>query len=164
MEKIALIVPTYAENPELIKKIIQRPESHGRALHSDTYQHYPKLLRKLLNQNNGRFKIYVYLKKTPYKKGSRKGSGKVEYIYHVGKLLWDNNNIIPCPDKKLDAHLEFFGYDADDLRCWNYVDKVEKLNPPKDWGDFHLYPSGKTSKVQGMLNRKAHWYYVIDEY
>lgn len=170
MEKIALIVPTYAENPETIQRKI---DEHKHGLHDDTYKHHSHLLDILLRQiqEYGYFKIYVYLTKKKRKEWSRRGSGKVDYVYYVDKIKWENNKKIPCPDKKLatDDHIgNHLGEEP--TRCWNYVYKISP-NPlkkektlDKNWEDFHLYPSKKTSKVQGMLNDDAHWYYVYDDF
>lgn len=164
MEKIALLMPTYAENPEAVRWLLHN-KKYEFALNGHTYQHYTVRRRQLKEQRGG-FKVYVYLKKTPYAKKSDKGSGMVEYIYHIEKDDWNNNSCLDCPeDKKYDAHLVSFDRRKQDcIRCWNYIKDLEKLDPPRKWGDFRLYPSERRSKVQCMKKPEAHWCYVYDDF
>ena len=165
MKKIALIVPTYAENPISINNIVSK---YGKALRDDTYKHYRDKL-DLLNKKievDKYFKMYVYLTNKNRKTWSEKGHGKVTHIYHINKVYWDDNNLVPCPDEKLAVHDGIGNTGEYTIRGWHQVIKVEKLDEDdnKDWSDFHLYGSGRTSKVQGMLNPESHWYYVYDEF
>jgi len=169
-EKIALIVPTYKENPTSVQKVIDK---YGCGLHDDSYKHKPNLRDKLLKQDNGRFKIYVYLSGTKRKEWSQKGSKKVDYIYHVKKLVWDNNKLIPCPDKRLTIDDKIGNHLGETpTRCWNYVEKVEPnpvgLNAPLDmnWTDFIDVETDKTlpQAIGGMRNPNSHWYYVYDDF
>lgn len=158
MEKISLIVTTYRENVTLIDELIKK---YGFGLHSDTYCHDPALLRKLLLQDD--IKMYVHLSKT--REGCWDGSGKVEYVYHIKNIVWDNNEDLPCPDNEIAVKYDLENIRNYKLRCWNYVYEIEKLESKKEFSEFIDFETGKNLPYPGvgrMLNSNSKWYYVYD--
>ena len=154
MNRIALLGPTYHEYCTLLNN---RLDENKPVLWGWTYQHTPHMLKILERQKT--FKIYAY---NSYKRTENKQyAKKIIHCYNVYDFDYEKYFTEP-PNSELVIHGPEERFTVN--RGWYYINGYGRLRLPKKWGDFHLYPSGKTSKVQGMLNRNAHWYYVIDEY